>query len=207
MVGSLLRSGYALPAQRPDHGLLRNQPAGDPLIDGETLSRPSRPPLRKISQKTERRPLLERYLRQKAALTSDTILSDGYVTNFAGSFQRCDRGPKPKSFGGVSKRHTPPSGVFEPNKKRNRTTCGRSDWRPARHILHPPDRGILLNPEDFVTHITQQIKADFSTFEGAGSSAPPLVVEWTSPVAYTGEPAFSIRATTAPVMSYSTEGR
>ena len=45
MVGSLLRSGSVLPAHRPDHGLLRNQPAGDPLIDGETLSRPSRPPL------------------------------------------------------------------------------------------------------------------------------------------------------------------
>ena len=49
IVGSLLRSGYLrLPAQRPDHGLLRNQPAGDPLIDGETLSRPSRPPLSSI---------------------------------------------------------------------------------------------------------------------------------------------------------------
>ena len=44
-VGSSLRSGYALPAQRPDAGTLRNQPAGDPLIEGETLSRPSRPPL------------------------------------------------------------------------------------------------------------------------------------------------------------------
>jgi hypothetical protein len=45
LVGSSLRSGYALPTQRPDHGLLRNQPAGDPPIEAETLSRPSRPPL------------------------------------------------------------------------------------------------------------------------------------------------------------------
>jgi hypothetical protein len=45
IVGSSLRSGYALPAKRPDNGLLRNQPAGDPFIEGETLSRPSRPPL------------------------------------------------------------------------------------------------------------------------------------------------------------------
>ena len=36
-VGSSLRSGYALPARRPNSNTLRNQPAGDPLIGGETL--------------------------------------------------------------------------------------------------------------------------------------------------------------------------
>jgi hypothetical protein len=37
IIGLLLRSGYARPAQQPDDGPLRNQPAGDPLIEGETL--------------------------------------------------------------------------------------------------------------------------------------------------------------------------
>ncbi len=49
VVGSSLRSGYALPARRPDNGILRNQSAGDPLIEGETLSRQSRPPLTHFS--------------------------------------------------------------------------------------------------------------------------------------------------------------
>src|SRR5271165_3289248 len=44
-VGSSLRSGYALPVRRPDSGTLRNQPAGDPLIESGTLYRRSRPPL------------------------------------------------------------------------------------------------------------------------------------------------------------------
>jgi putative transposase len=43
-MGSSLRSGYARPAQRP-LGTRRNQPAGDPLIEGETLSRLGHPPL------------------------------------------------------------------------------------------------------------------------------------------------------------------
>jgi hypothetical protein len=33
----LLRSGCALPVKQHDDGLLRNQLAGDPLIEGETL--------------------------------------------------------------------------------------------------------------------------------------------------------------------------
>jgi len=37
IIGLSLRSGYARPAEQPDDGLLRNQPAGDPLIEGETL--------------------------------------------------------------------------------------------------------------------------------------------------------------------------
>ena len=45
IVGSLLRSGYALPTQRPDNGALQNQLADDPLIESEMLSRLSRPPL------------------------------------------------------------------------------------------------------------------------------------------------------------------
>jgi hypothetical protein len=38
-----LRSGYALPAQRDEIGLL--QPVENPLIQGESLSKRSRPPL------------------------------------------------------------------------------------------------------------------------------------------------------------------
>jgi hypothetical protein len=37
IIGPLLCSGYARLAQQPDDGPLRNQPAGDPLIEGETL--------------------------------------------------------------------------------------------------------------------------------------------------------------------------
>src|SRR3954471_13456493 len=36
-VGSPLRSGYALPARRPNSNTLRNQPAGNPLNEGGTL--------------------------------------------------------------------------------------------------------------------------------------------------------------------------
>ena len=54
-VGASLRSGYAFPAQRPGHGPLRNQPAGDPLIEGETLPRPSRPPLSSSAKRIEDR--------------------------------------------------------------------------------------------------------------------------------------------------------
>jgi hypothetical protein len=37
IIGLSLRLGYARSAQRPDDGPLQNQPAGDPLIEGETL--------------------------------------------------------------------------------------------------------------------------------------------------------------------------
>jgi hypothetical protein len=37
IIGLLLRSDYAILRNSPDDGLLRNQPAGDPLIEGETL--------------------------------------------------------------------------------------------------------------------------------------------------------------------------
>jgi hypothetical protein len=37
IIGLSLRSGYARSAQWSDDGPLRNQPAGDPLIEGETL--------------------------------------------------------------------------------------------------------------------------------------------------------------------------
>ena len=43
--GASLRSGYALPACRPENGTVRNQPAEDPLIQRRVLSRRSRPPL------------------------------------------------------------------------------------------------------------------------------------------------------------------
>src|SRR5665647_3457600 len=45
VVGASLRSGYALPARRPDNGKWQHQPADAPLIEAETLSRQSRPPL------------------------------------------------------------------------------------------------------------------------------------------------------------------
>ena len=45
VVGASLRSGYALPARRPDNGKWQHQPAEAPLIEAETLSRQSRPPL------------------------------------------------------------------------------------------------------------------------------------------------------------------
>ena len=43
------------------------------------------------------------------------------------------------------------------------------------------DGGFILNPEDFARRVTQQIEADFVTFEGAASNAPPLAPVWAVP--------------------------
>ena len=41
-------------------------------------------------------------------------------------------------------------------------------------LVVAPDRRLFLNPVDFARCVTEAIEADFETFEGAASSAPPL---------------------------------
>lgn len=65
----------------------------------------------------------------------------------------------------MSKRHTTPSDIFEPNEKKIALPAGGLTG-DLPDITITSDGRIFLNPVDFARRITQQIEADFSTLEG-----------------------------------------
>jgi hypothetical protein len=123
-------------------------------------------------------PLLERYLRQKVGLTPNEGLSPGFYNELFKLFPKLQTQEKAKEFWQVYR-----NGILHQVAFSNQTSRGTP--LPASSLSHAfcdisvtSAGSFFLNPADFARRVTQQIEADFTTFEGTASSAPPLATEW-----------------------------
>jgi hypothetical protein len=130
-------------------------------------------------------PLLERYLRQKTNLTSEgSRLTPAFYGELLKLFPELRTQDQAELFWRVYR-----NGILHQVAFSQKTSA-----LPAGALSHTdtgisitPEGDFRLNPTDFAKRITAQILADFPAYEGAGSSAPTLAVEWVEAIKWAGE--------------------
>jgi hypothetical protein len=127
-------------------------------------------------------PLLERYLRQKVGLTPEQNLSEGFYTELRGIFPELHTQAIARTFWQVYRNGILHQVAFSSQTRSRQPLPAGAFSSDLRDITISPSGEFFLNPEDFARRVTQQIENDFATFEGAGSSAPPLAVESSVPL-------------------------
>jgi hypothetical protein len=123
-------------------------------------------------------PLLERYLRQTVGLTPENRLSPEFFAELLKLFPDLKTQDKTNDFWQVYRNGILHQVAFSLETRKGGPLPAGSISHDRRGISITPDGDFILNPVDFAKRITEQIEADFATYEGASSSAPPLAIEW-----------------------------